>query len=524
MVTQTDEYKYLRRLLTPSIRGPKTDAVLGAIANSTAYLATNVEAVNDQLFIVTASEKYLDDLLAGRNLTRPSEIGLTDDVFRELGIEVTNRKQIRDAIHSIIKIMYGYEYIQAFSDSTFSEPFALADGDNLTFSFDGQESINLTLSSVDFANINQAKAQEVADAITKGIKNQGKQGSAIVKDEGLGKQVTIVSNTMGASSSVTVLGGKAQNVLKFQTIRNTSALATTQWTFSSSGGNVRMTWTGGPNPSLGRVRRGDYVNIFGTGFDLRNKGTFTVVNVYGGGVGSAYVEFKNPIFKIETAVQGTSEGVLFFFPKTRKIDSNIMYASVFQTSQRVLQVFLPATTKVVRRERVGAMHIQPDETTGVFGPYLYDETKLYSIGSIYSQLTQMSNSSTGTILNVLDSSSFPDSQGFLVLDFGTKNEEGPIPYLARPSSNSLLISPAYKMKKRHEIGVDCSFIVENTPHKPATDGSDFQGYITDISSGRIYTQQLIESITATGIALVFTILYPSDLGLGKNEKEYIWGP
>lgn len=523
MVTQTDEYQYLRRLLNPSIRGPKTDAVLEAIATGTAHLANNVEAVNDQLFIVTASEKYLDDLLAGRNLTRPTEIGLTDDVFRELGVEVTNRKQIRDAIHSIIKIMYGYEYIQAFSDSTFSEPFALSNGDNLSFSFDGQETINLTFSSVDFANISQATAQEVADAITKGIKNQGKVGSAVVKDEGLGKQVTIVSNTMGSSSSVVVLGGKAQNILKFQTIRNTSALATTQWTFSSSGGNVRMTWTGGPNPSLGRVRRGDYVNVFGTGFDSKNQGTFTITNVYGGGVGSAYVEFKNPIFKIETATQGTDDGVVFFFPKIRKVDSNIMYASVFQTTQRILQIFLPATTKVVRRERIGAMHIQPDQTTDVLGPYIYDETKPYSIGSTYSELTQKANSSTGTVLNVSDSSGFPDSQGYLVLDFGTKNEEGPIPYLARPSSNSILISPSYKMKKNHAVGADCSFIVENIPHVPATDGSDYTSYLTDVSSGRIYTQQLIESVAATGISLVFTVLYPNPIGLGKNEKEKIWG-
>ena len=523
MVTTTEEYKQLRRFLNPAIKGTKVQSVLESISNGTSHLANNVEAVNDQLYIVTASQQYLDNLLAGRNLTRPNEIGLTDDVYRELGVEVTNRKQVRDLVHNIIKIMYGYEYIQAFSDTTFAEPFALESGDNLIFSFDGQESINLTFSSVDFANINQATSQEVADAITKGIKNQGKDGSAVVKDEGQGKQVTLVSNTMGASSSVTVLGGKAQNSLKFQAIRSTSALATTQWTLSSSGGNVRMTWTGGPNPSLGRVRRGDYINVFGTGFDSRNQGTFTIVNVYSGGVGSAYIEFKNPVFKIETAVQGTDDGVLFFFPKIRKTDSNIMYASVFQTSQRVLQIFLPATTKVVRRERIGAMHVQPDETTDVLGPYVYDEQKLYSIGSSYSTLTQAANSSTGTILQLADSTSFPDSQGFLVLDFGTKNEEGPIPYLARPSSNSLLLSPSYKLKKRHEIGADCSFIVENKPHIVKKDGSDFSSYLTDIASGRIYTQQLIDSVTATGIALVFFIIFPNSYGLGKNEKEKIWG-
>lgn len=528
MTDSTEQYRQLRRFLTPSIKGVKTDAVLNSIAAGMTHLVNNVEAVNDQVFIVTASKQYLDSLLSGRNLTRPPEIGLTDDVFRELGVEVTNRKQVRDLVHSIIKIMYGYEYIQAYSDTTFAEPFQLADGDNLIFSFDGQDSIEISFSSNDFANIATATAQEVADAITKGIKNRGKLGSAVVKNEGLGNQVSIVSNTMGASSSVTVLGGKAQNILKFPSIRNTSALATTQWTFSSSGGNVRMTWVAGPNPSLGRVRRGDYVNVYGTGFDSRNRGTFTVTKVYGGGVGVAYVEFKNSVFKTETVAQGTDLGVMFFSPKIRKTDSNVMFASVFQTESKILQIFIPATTKVVRRDRIGAAHVQPSETTSVFGPYIYDTDKPYSIGSVYSNTTQLATSSTGTVLQLADASNFPDAQGFVVLGFGTQKEEGPIPYLARPSSGSLLLSPAYKLKNKHPAGSDCSLIVENIPHKVKTDGSDYSAYITDIASGRVYTQELIDSVTATGITLVFTVSYPGSEGLGKwgtpsDEKTKIWG-
>jgi hypothetical protein len=528
MTSQTEQFQQLRRLLSPTIKGEKVNAVLEAIASGMEKLVYNVEAVNEQVFVVSASKQYLDTLLANKNLTRPPEIGLTDDIFRELGVEVTNRKQVRDLIHSIVKIMYGYEYIQAYTDTTFSEPFALSDGDNLIFSFDGQESFEISFSSSDFVSIGSATAQEVADAITKGIKNRGKMGSAVVKNEGLGNQVSVVSNTMGASSSVTVLGGKAQNALKFPSIRNTSALATTQWSFSSVGGSVRMTWVGGPNPSLGRVRKNDYVNIFGIGFDSRNKGTFTITKVSGGAVGEAYVEFKNSAFKIETAFQGTDSGVMFFNPKIRRTNSNVMYASVYQTEAKVLQIFIPATTKVVRRDRIGAAHVQPSETTGEKGPYLYDTDKSYSIGSTYSQLTQSANSSTGTVLHLADSSGFPDEQGSIVLDFGTEKEEGPIPYLARPSSNSILISPAYKMKKKHYSGCDCSLIVENVPHKVRTDGGDYSAYVTDIASGRVYTQDLIDSVTATGINLVFTISYPGDEGLSKwgtdySEKTKIWG-
>lgn len=521
MTDQLEQYRQLRRLLNPSIKGPGVDAVLEALATNTEHLISNVEAVSDQLFISTASGTYLDSLLSGKNLTRPPEIGLTDSIFRQLGVAVTKTKQIRNQIHEVIRVMYGYEYIQAYSPSTISEPYSLADGWSLDFSFDGQETITTTFYTKDFENILNATAQEVADAITKSIKNQGKKGSAIVRNDGSGNVVVLVSNTMGASSSVTVLGGRAQNSLKFQQIRPTSSEPTTQWTLENSpSGSVRMIWTGGLNPNLGRVKKDDYVNIFSPGFLIENSGTFTIDSVQGGSVGQAYVEFKNPIFTPQTTLQGTSDGVLFFEPVKRKTDSNLMYASVFQSSARVLQIYLPAITKVLRRELKGSAHLQNVGEQNYLGPYVYDTDKPYTIGQINGNLTQKVD---GQVVFLDDASNFPDSQGYLVFNYGFKNEEGPVPYLSRPSNNSILLSPQYKIKNRHLSGSNVSLIYENAPHKVDTGGGDYDFIVTDVASGRVFTQQIIESITATGIVLSITIIYPSEKGLGKNEKEYVWG-
>ena len=54
-------------------------------------------------------------------------------------------------------------------------------------------------------------------------------------------------------------------------------------------------------------------------------------------------------------------------------------------------------------------------------------------------------------------------------------------------------------------------------------------FITDVVSGRIYAESLIEQVTAAGISLVFTILYPDDRGLGgagtsHSEIVYVYGP
>jgi hypothetical protein len=53
--------------------------------------------------------------------------------------------------------------------------------------------------------------------------------------------------------------------------------------------------------------------------------------------------------------------------------------------------------------------------------------------------------------------------------------------------------------------------------------------LTDVISGRQYAEDLIKSVSATGINLIITILYPSSEGLGKwntkyDNKVYIWGP
>src|SRR5271165_7638180 len=97
--TQAEQYTRLRSYLNPYIKGPNVDAVLNALAASNAaYLINNASAINDQLYIVTASGQYLDERLAQYGISRPSSVGLADETFRQIGIAVKNRKQVRDLI------------------------------------------------------------------------------------------------------------------------------------------------------------------------------------------------------------------------------------------------------------------------------------------------------------------------------------------------------------------------------------------------------------------------------------------
>lgn len=541
MADKNEQYKKLRSYLNKAIRGKNTDAILKSVASGPTHLIENVEAVNDSLYIVSAKEKYLDQRLGDKGVIRPSEVGLSDEVFREIGIEITNRKQVRDLIHQLLRVLYGEVFTRATSISGEGENFKLKDGDNLIISFDGTDSVEISFSEEQFSDIENATAQEVADAITKLLRKIGANGAAFSQEDDSNSKVVLISTSDGPSSSVRVLGGSAQNVLKFDEIRDTSNDLSTMWEFSQrDGGIMRLTWVGGANPSLGKIKIGDYVNIYGDNFSQEevngqiqktNRGTFTIIAKQGGAIGESYFEIENPIGIEETKQQLDSEAVLFFNPKLKTLVSNTRYAAAFQTSARTLEVFLPATTKIVRRNRAGAAHIYESgpSNEGQEGPYLYDTEQGFVIGEQASATTEPLNVNSDSILFIENSSDFPDEEGRLIIGYGTSHQEGPVPYISKPSEKTLRINPSYKFQKNHPIGTDISLIAQNSPANPAKDGTDYPFYLTDSIAGRVYAENLIKEVVATGIVLVIYILYPNDIGLGKagdsvnSEKYYIWG-
>lgn len=523
--------KRLRQYLNPSIQGKNTDAVLESLASGPAHLIKNVEGVNDSLYIATASGRYLDARMADRNITRPDNVGLSDDTFREIGIEISNRKQVRDLVLNILRIMYGEEFTKATMNSTELEPYALSDGDTLIIQFDDTDPVEVVFNTNQFSSIAAATAQEVGDAITRELRRLGRTGSGLGQDDGAGGFVQLRSSTDGPASTIRVLGGSAQNKLKFPQIRPTSGVAATQWTLELvAGGIVRATWSGGPDPSLGKVKVNDYVNIFGSAFDPGNRGTFTITRVQGGLVNEAFVEFENLNGISETTLQGTEEAILFYNPARNTLNTKTNFAAAYQTESRVLEIFMPATTRVVRRERIGSAHLHESGPSGEGneGPYVYDTSKPYIIGGEEANTTVEVNSSTSRIVEVDNASEIPDEPGNLIFGFGTSREEGPVPYIAVPSSNTIIIDPSYRFENVHPSGTNISLVAQNFAFEPDKNGTDYAFYITDVVSGRLYAEQTIRDIGATGINFVFFILYPGDEGLEKwgtenSGKFEIWG-
>lgn len=541
VTTQEQEFKRLRSYLNPFIKGSTTDAVLNALATTSSYLVNSVQAVNSSLYVVTAQGNYLDLVLANYGITRDPTIGLSDDVFRTIGIQVKNRKVVRDLINNILDAIFGDQFVKTTSDAQKFEPYSLQDGDTLIVNFDGATTNTITFRASQFGSIGAATAQEVANAISIGLSNLGVSGAAIENNDGNGNYVQLISDTIGASSSITVLGGRAQNVLQFPSIVPTVGNFSTQWTLSiQPGGVLRYTWTGGADPDLGVIQPGEYVNIFGGGFaSSDNEGSFTIVRAQGGTAGVAFFDITNPTGSPGVVTQGTDTAVIFYTPVRETLLNKQYYAAVYNTEKNILQVFMPATTQVIKRSRIGSMHLHgttpPDSGPSLpttLGPYVFDTQQGFVVGLASSVLTEDVNGQTSHVITVNDSSDFPDSAGHIVLGYGTENQEGPIPYIARPSSGTLLISPAYFIQQDHPIGESVLYVTVKAPITLPSDGSYYQGYLTDTASGRVYAQQIINAIVAAGVTVIYTILYPSAIGLGgwespipsANEITYVYGP
>lgn len=630
MANQESEYKRLRSFLNPAIKGKNADAVLKALANGTSYLLNNIEAVNDNLFITTASAQYLDLLLSQYGITRPPAVGVSDEVFREIGLQVKNRKQVRDLISNILDIIFGDEFARATNISSMLEPYNLADGDTLIISYDGSSPVTITFKPENFSDITNATAIEVANAIVSYLVSQNLKGLATTKNNGIGNYVELVSGTIGPRSSVTVLGGSAQNKLIFPSTVPAGGNGSTQWNLSlQADGRMRFTWTAGADPNLGKLSPGNYVNIYGGGFaSSSNVGTFTIVNAKGGTAGNSYFEIYNPIGTTGNVVQTADDAVLFFDPVKKTLQSNGYYAALYQTETNVVQVFLPATTKVVRRGRIGSSHLH-DPPRGTFtflsqpssgdsfsitsavsliagtnfaigatiaqtvenmvnaigslydglvavanvidgknsitiynnslsniltisysgsqsieasgpegdmlslqpnqeGPYIYDTAQTFTVAAVHTNLLQEVNPSSGRVVLVQNSGSFPNSSGYVIFDYGGPTQEMAA-YIATPSSNSILLAPTTNLGYIHPVGQEVRLIESKAPVSLPLSGTGFEYFLTDVVSGRVYCQDLVRQVAAAGISLVFTILYPNDIGLGKaktsnSEITYVYGP
>lgn len=150
--------------------------------------------------------------------------------------------------------------------------------------------------------------------------------------------------------------------------------------------------------------------------------------------------------------------------------------------------------------------------TGVIGPYVWDLGAAFVLSSLTSDIQLEINAGQNVrTLPIASVNNIPDEEGFVIFDYGTEFEEGPVRYLFKPTSESMQMDPAYIFQFDHTVGSSVTVIRNRGPIVMSGAGLEYSPYITDPAVARIVLQDLIQEVKSVGIFLEFLIRFPEQL-------------
>jgi len=166
--TNNSAFDILRGYIPPSMSGDVWTQLLGTLSDEIQVLWTQAAAVYDQLFLVSAEGQYLDQRASEiGGYSRPEPVGFTDDVFRQLVIQISTRKLTLNSFLALLEIYYGIDATRAHIQTTVPQNFSVPDGSTQSFNFDGVGPFTVTFRSSDFANVSAVSAIEAAIALNR---------------------------------------------------------------------------------------------------------------------------------------------------------------------------------------------------------------------------------------------------------------------------------------------------------------------------------------------------------------------
>lgn len=310
-----------------------------------------IESVRQQFFIKTASRPYIDRLGTANLIQRPRFIGMDDTTFREfIPVMSYSPKQVKLVMDRLLDIFFFKESTTSFISSTLSEPFNLVDGWELEYTVDASAQERIGFAAADFTNIAAATADEVVAAINR----QATNSYAIAFENSITKliNIRIFTKTIGSKGSVEITGGRSNISFQFDGFNTEAGFGTgTEWTISVVGDTVTMEYTGtGDDPNIDKLSVGDTVIITRAG----NVGSFVLTGV---NPSDDTITYVNLFATAETFVQTTTDDVKFISPFKFNVYLKDRRAIVWEVNPGEIVIEMPASPPVVRRDRIGSMHI-----------------------------------------------------------------------------------------------------------------------------------------------------------------------
>ena len=258
-------------------------AIINSLDTSDSNIKDQARKAFDQLFIETASERFLTQKAADNGIIKPWKLGICDDKFRKLVIDVISKKLTQDAFLSVLETVYGTDSIHAYIETSIEGPYSVFDGTYIDLLIDGKQAFRLYTNWEDYQNPLQATPQEICSAFNFAFAKNSINAVAMVKDN----KVRIYSKTKGIQSSVSITLGTLQPYLQFSDMVFDSIgindLLSVDWTISvPRAGVVRFTPATGtfvPFNTYSVLKIGDYVTIIGENFPAVLRGSYKIVDV-----------------------------------------------------------------------------------------------------------------------------------------------------------------------------------------------------------------------------------------------------
>ena len=359
-----DPESIIRKHLSSAMQGPNWDALIAALSTGDNANWANAESAFDQLFLSTASGSWLEKKASDQGILEPTNVGMTDDLFRQYVIKLSTGKVVHESIREILEVFYGQDSSRAFVEANLDEPYDLSSHPDLQWVLDEDTNFTITFQNSWFAVPSKALAVEVAVALTNVIRQSGSDGFAIpIQSVTTGlNRVRIYSGSLGLGSFARVTGGLAQNVFNFPTLHNVysgtiSPITGYNWTYTQPNPNVTQaslsidTSIAAALIDLSSVSPGDYV-VITSNAGIGVTGTFQISNVSITWSGSIVTQsFQIPqISFLGSANQAANNAYSFYSPtKNSILAAGGRTVLVAQTTGSTVNISLPATTQAVTR-------------------------------------------------------------------------------------------------------------------------------------------------------------------------------
>jgi len=185
---------------------------------------------------------------------------------------------------------------------------------------------------------------------------------------------------------------------------------------------------------------------------------------------------------------------------------------IYEINPNEITIEIPAAINILDDSLLNSHHIHADATiespvapnNGVWqGSFINNPSTGYNNKTVSSQKAKIQQlikkGEVRTYVNVDATTSFEETTGELIFDFGMSTEEYPVKYRGIQAGNVVLLDPSYVFQYVHQIDSTINVLTTGT-------GTEYNIYIPSVIDARTIIQTILESLAAAGVIVNFVIM------------------